>query len=144
MFRRFLSDYSRWTKHSPPRKMFSKNTPFLQGLYLTKRHGPHSLNLLEGGSFVSVSRNASHSKRYSTLKAENSGRLPVIFFPVPKSVSQNTRKCPELSPDIFGNLFVLLATITILQQERLFKNTALLLQLLICLAENCNCTCKVN
>ena len=53
-------------------------------------------------------------------------------------------KCPEISSDIFRNLFVLPATIVRLELERLFLNTILLLQLLIFLAENCNCTSKIN
>ena len=47
-------------------------------------------------------------------------RLFGCFSRVPKSVSQNTQKCPEMSPDIFGNLFVLPTTIVRLELERLF------------------------
>ena len=62
------------------------------------------------------------SKLPRTFRArKHFGALFGCFSRVPKSVSQNTRKCPELSPDIFDNLFVLPATIMRLElAERLF------------------------
>ena len=58
-----------------------------------------------------------------------------VFLAIPESV-------PNCLPIFFGNLFVLPATIMRLELERLFLNAALLLQLLIFQAENCNC--KIN
>ena len=66
-----------------------------------------------------------------------------VFFSGPEIVSQNTRKCSELSPGIFGNLFVLPGTIM-----RAGKLTGSLEHGFIIttffLTENCNCNCKIN
>ena len=46
------------------------------------------------------------SKLPRTFRArKHFGALFGCFSRVPKSVSQNTRKCPELSPDIFRESF---------------------------------------
>ena len=50
-----------------------------------------------------------------------SGTLSGVFSRVPKGVSQNTRKCPEMSPDIFGNLFDVTIMRLELRQDTLFN-----------------------
>ena len=57
-------------------------------------------NLLIGpGKLPGISRNG-------PLKTFWDAFLVFFFFQVPKSISQNTGNCPELSPDVLGNIFV--------------------------------------
>ena len=85
--------------------------------------------------------------RRAFLKTPENFSGPKTFRGVFRVFFSGPEKCfsesvPNCLPIFFGNLFVLPATIMRLELERLFLNAALLLQLLIFQAENCNC--KIN
>ena len=61
---------------------------------------------VEKNDLASYSSGVRFSKLPRTFRArKHFGALFGCFSRVPKSVSQNTRKCPELSPDIFRESF---------------------------------------
>ena len=69
------------------------------------------------------------------------GAFGFFFFRIRKSISQNTRKCPELSPDIFGNLFLLPGRI--MRAGKFILEHGFIVTTFF-LTENSNCNCKIN
>ena len=67
-----------------------------------------------------------------------------MFFLGPEKCFSEHLKVSRNVSRYFQESFRVPATIVRLELERLFLNTVLLLQLLIFLAENCNCTSKIN